>query len=235
MIEAYVDNLGKYVEGHPCGGWIKFPSSQEYVKALLAKIGVDGVLYEEIIITDYKTQIDGLYDYLGEFECLDELNYLASLLSDMYEPELEKFESAVALGEHIGCAQELINLAQNLDCYDLYPGVTDTEELGLWLIDEVECEKMPDWMASYFDYEGYGRDYSINNGGGFVYSGYIHRNDSDFKEHYKGRNVPDEYRVFAYPDPPSKMPMNKQFEMFSKMASSPAAEERLTPARDERG
>jgi hypothetical protein len=56
---------------------LKLPADKEDVQALLSRIGVDGVLYEEFFITDYETDVVGLYDYLGEYESIDELNYLA--------------------------------------------------------------------------------------------------------------------------------------------------------------
>lgn len=134
MIEAFVTNLGRYNEGYLEGEYLTLPATTEQVQALLSKIKVDGVMYEEFFITDYKTQPDGLFDYLGEYESIDELNYLASLLVDMDKWDFEKFEAIVAHGDHIGCTQELINLAQNLECYEYYPGVNDYEELGRYLI-----------------------------------------------------------------------------------------------------
>ena len=37
--------------------------------------------------------MDGLYDLLGEYANLDELNYLASKLDDMSQDEYERFQS----------------------------------------------------------------------------------------------------------------------------------------------
>ena len=62
MIEAYVTNLGKYNEGELAGEFLKLPATTEEVQALLSRIGVDGVMYEETFITDYETDIPGLYD-----------------------------------------------------------------------------------------------------------------------------------------------------------------------------
>jgi hypothetical protein len=152
MIEAFVTNLGKYNEGMLCGEWLKLPATTEDVKALLSKIGVDGVLYEEIFITDYNTEIDGL-DRLGEYESIDELNYLAALLCDMDAGELEKFEAAAVYGDNSASAKDLINLAQNLDCYDYFPDVSDHDDLGRYLIEEMDCLKIPDAVVNYFDYE----------------------------------------------------------------------------------
>lgn len=63
VIEAYVTNLGRYVGGDLVGEYLKLPASTEDVQSLLKHIGVDGKRYEEIIITDFDTQIDGLHDH----------------------------------------------------------------------------------------------------------------------------------------------------------------------------
>jgi hypothetical protein len=68
--------------------------------------------------------------------------------------------------------------------------------------------------------DAYGRDMSCNECGVFTQNGYMVDNGDTFIEHYKGRHIPDDYRVFAYPDPPDKMPIKQQLEMFGIMAAS---------------
>lgn len=99
-------------------------------KSSLKRIGVDGVRYEEIFITDFNGDVLGLYDHLGEYENLDELNHLACLLSEMDQSDLEKFEAVIDSGEHTSSVADLINLTQNLDCFEFYSDVHSDEELG---------------------------------------------------------------------------------------------------------
>lgn len=127
LFEAYITNLGKYNEGELVGETLKFPTTTEEVQALLKRIGVDGVRYEEFFITSFDGDVLGLYDYLTEYENLDELNHLACLLSELDQGELEKFEAVIDSGEHTSSVADLINLAQNLDCYEFYPSVEDDE------------------------------------------------------------------------------------------------------------
>ena len=166
MFEAYVTNLGMYPErGVEVGEYLKFPTTIEEVQALFSRIGIDGKRYEEYFITDYQSDVLGLYDHLGEYESLDELNYLAHLLEEMTPDELEKLEAVMDAGEYTGSVKDLINLTQNLDCFEFYPGVKDEEELGRMYILEFEALTVPEHLIDYIDYEAYGRDVRINEGG----------------------------------------------------------------------
>ena len=93
VFEAYITNLGKYAEGQLVGETLKFPATTEEVQSLLKNIGVDGVRYEEFFITAFDGDVMGLYDYLTEYENLDELNHLAHLISELDSDEIETLEA----------------------------------------------------------------------------------------------------------------------------------------------
>ena len=126
--KAYITNLGKYNEGALVGEYLKFPTTTEEVQALLKRIGIDGVRYEEIFIADFETNVAGLRNHLGEGESIDELNYLASLLDELDNGQKAKYEAALSLGEYTGSVKDLINLTQNLDCYEFYPCLLYTSD-----------------------------------------------------------------------------------------------------------
>ena len=153
LFEAYITNLGKYNEGRLVGETLKFPATTEEVQALLKRIGVDGVRYEEIFITSFDGDVLGLYDHLGEYESIDELNHLAHVLSDLDQSDIEKFEAVIDSGEYTGSVHDLINLTQNLDCYDFYPGIDSEEALGRVYIEEMEMLDVPDNVLPYFDFD----------------------------------------------------------------------------------
>ncbi len=215
ILEAYVTNLGKYNEGRLAGAPLNFPTTTEDVQALLKRIGVDGVRYEEIFITDFESDILGLYDHLGEYESIDELNHLAHLLSGMDGDALAKLEAVMDSGEYTGSVKDLINLTQNLDNYDFYPDVDSEEALGRLYIQEFEAVQVPEHLIDYIDYEAYGRDVRINEGGHFAPGGYVQGGHS-FKEHYHGiEDIPDEHRVFSMP----KVPIREQMAAYQEMAN----------------
>ena len=197
MFEAYVTNLGLYPErGAGAGEYLKFPTTVEEVQALFSRVGIDGKQYEEYFITDYDSDILGLTDHLGEYESLDELNYLAHLLEEMTPDELEKLEAVMDAGEYTSSVKDLINLTQNLDCFDFYSDVNNEEELGRMYIQDFEAMQVPEHLIDYIDYEAYGRDIRINDGGHFAPGGYVADNRSNFVEHYTGLDdIPDEYRI----------------------------------------
>ena len=155
MFEAYVTNPGLYPElGVEAGETLRFPTTTEEVRALFSRIGIDGERYGEYFITSYDSDVLGLYDCLDEYAGLDELNYLAHILLKVQEQgDIEKFEAAVAFGEYTDGAGDLINLAQNLDCYDFYPGIGDDEALGRYCVEEIGAIDIPEHIRDYFDYE----------------------------------------------------------------------------------
>lgn len=200
IFEAYITNVGKYAEGQLVGETLRFPTTAEEVQALLKRIGVDGVRYQEIFITSFDGDVLGLYDHLTEYENLDELNHLACLLSELKPRELETLEAAINKGDHTSSVADIINLVHNLDCYDFYPGVTDDETLGRIYADDMEAIDVPKQLKNYFDYEAYGRDVRLNDNGHFVPGGYVVKMSSRFEEVYHGiRGIPAEHRVFSFP------------------------------------
>lgn len=204
---AFVTNLGKYNEGDLVGEWVKFPTTAEEMKKVFDRIGIGqkddfGQPYEEWFITDYDCYVDGLYDKLGEYESLDELNYLASKLDEMDRGEFEQFQAAMEIGDHSGSVQEIINLTENLDCYDVYPGIEDYDDLGRYYIDELDAMQVPEHLKNYIDYEAYGRDVALDESGDFTSFGYVRDTGSSFHEYYDGDrgSIPEEYRVMTFQD-----------------------------------
>ena len=204
---AFITNLGKYNEGELVGEWVKFPTTAEEMKEVFKRIGIGqkddfGNPYEEWFITDYDCYVDGLYSKLGEYENLDELNYLASKLDEMSESEYAQFQAGMEMGDHCGSLQEIINLTENLDCYEVYPHIADYDDLGRYYIEELEVMQVPEHLQNYIDYEAYGRDVAMDENGSFTDQGYVRDTGDRFCEYYDGErgSIPDEYRVMAFQD-----------------------------------
>ena len=204
---AFITNLGKYNEGELVGEWVKFPTTAEEMKEVFKRIGIGqkddfGNPYEEWFITDYDCYVDGLYDKLGEYENLDELNYLASKLDELSDSEYAQLQAGMEMGNHSGSLQEIINLTENLDCYEVYPNIEDYDDLGRYYIDELEVMQIPEHLQNYIDYEAYGRDVAMDENGSFTDQGYVRDTGDRFCEYYDGErgSIPDEYRVMSFQD-----------------------------------
>ena len=204
---AFITNLGKYNEGELVGEWVKFPTTAEELKEVFKRIGIGqrddfGQPYEEWFITDYDCYVDGLYSKLGEYENLDELNYLASKLDEMSDSEYAQFQAGMEMGDHCGSLQEIINLTENLDCYEIYPNIEDYDDLGRYYIEELEVMQVPEHLQNYIDYEAYGRDVAMDENGSFTDQGYVRDTGDRFCEYYDGErgSIPDEYRVMTFQD-----------------------------------
>ncbi len=193
-IGVYVTNLRDYTNGTLNGEWVRLPCSIEHMKEVFGRLRINNK-DSESFVTDYDVPINEMYHSFGEFERLDELNYLAALMDDMSQHEYEKFENIVASGiNSYFSASEYINLVMNMDNYQFIPAENE-DELGRYVSKNIILD-LPQVngidLASYIDYEAIGRDYSINVGGNFGKSGFVESNNSD-KELFS--EVPDKFKV----------------------------------------
>lgn len=124
-------------------------------------------------------------------------------------------------GEHTSSVADLINLTQNLDCFEFYPGVGDDETLGRIYVEDMEAIDVPEHLLNYFDYEAYGRDIRINDDGHFAPGGYVLNNGGKFIEHYHGiEDIPAEHRVFSYP----KLSIREQMAAYKEIIDGSSLE-----------
>ena len=204
-LQAFVTNLGKYNEGELVGEWVSFPVTPEEMSAVLDRIGIGhpddfGVPYEEVFITDYDTDLYGVSGELGEYESLDKLNYLASRLEELSPDELEKYKAILESADIPESGIDgLINLTFNLDRYDIYPDISDEEDLGRYYVEEsgIYDTKAMGALANYIDYEAFGRDVALDEGGHFTDHGYIRDDYSSWEYEFDGEldSIPAEYRL----------------------------------------
>lgn len=237
MFEAYITNAALYPEaGVEVGTTLKFPATTQEVQAALEKIGIDGKRYSEVFITSFDSDVLGLYDYLDEYENIDELNELGHALLEVRDKGgLETFEAALVLGKHTGSVKDLINLTQNLDLYRFYPDISNEEELGGLYADEFHAIEIPGHIQNYFDYEAYGRDVKIRENGVFAPGGYVAADPGAFIEYYHGpEDIPKGHRVFAYPkEAESARSILKAIREFQEAPPAPR-KDKAGPSHEER-
>ena len=106
------------------------------------------------------------------------------------------------IGDHTGSIQELINLTENLDCYEVYPDIHDHDDLGRYYIEELDAMQVPEHLRNYIDYEAYGRDIALEESDQFTDLSYVRDTGDSFHEYYDGErgSIPEEYRVMTFQD-----------------------------------
>ncbi len=212
-----IDSRTRFETGEPGGVWLSMPTTTEQLHEAMQRVGITADNPQDFFINGFANTEQQPFDVplsVIQSASVDELNYLGNLLSMQSDEDRDKFTAAVTLGERAGNIKDLINLAQNLDCYWLYPGVQNEEDYGYYLIDELDELELPEEAKRYFMYEDYGRDAAINDGGRFTEQGYIYNNKNTFTEWYNGKesDIPKEYKVMSFPQPertdPSKVEMD---------------------------
>ena len=199
-----IDSRSRFETGQPGGVWLSMPTTMEQFHKAMNRIGITAENSQDFFINGFANTEQQPFDVplsVIQSAGIDELNYFGKLLEMQGDTDRRKFAAAVTLGEYAGSVKDLINLAQNLDCYWIYPSIQDEEAYGHYLIDELDELELPEAAKNYFMYEEYGRDAVKNDGGIFTAQGYIYNNKNTFSEWYSGHenDIPKEYRVMSFP------------------------------------
>ena len=137
---------------------VLLPISSEEVAE---RFGYDG---EEIEVTF--DSIEGLPDLNCERLTLDLANELAENLEDVDEDLVLSFiESNSSDPKYLASAE--------FDDCNLYPDISTDRELGEYVVEELGVELSKETLQNYFDYEKFGRDVRLEEGGSFVDKGYF--------------------------------------------------------------
>ena len=128
---------------------------------LAERFGYEG---QEIEVTF--DSIEGLPDLDCERLTLDIANKLAEDLEDVDEDIVLSY-----IESNSSDPRDLLN-AEFDDCW-LYPDVSTDRDLGLYIVEDMGVELSKETLQNYFDYEKYGRDVRLSEGGSFVDKGYF--------------------------------------------------------------
>ena len=201
-----IDSRSRFETGQPGGVWLSMPTTTEQLHEAMKSVGITADNPQDFFINGFANTEEYPFDVplpVIQRSTIDELNYLGKLMEMQSDDDRDKFTAAVTLGEHAGSVKDLINLAQNLDCYWIYPTVRSEADYGYYLIDELDELELPEEAKKYFNYEEYGRDAVKKDRGQFTEQGYIYNNGNTFSQWYNGResDIPQEYKAMSFPEP----------------------------------
>ncbi len=161
MINIFITNLGKYNEGELIGEWVTLPISEEELKKVCERIGINED-YEEYFITDYECD----FMKIGEYESISSLNEIAEKISEL--DEKEKKVAKALISECSYTIDEAIEKVNNGD-YIIYYDCNDITDVAYQVVEECGyLNDVPDTVTRYFDYESFGRDLGIE--GTFIFT-----------------------------------------------------------------
>ena len=117
--------------------WLLLPAKPERFEKLLNDIELSkDASPEQYAVSGYVISYGDLADYIATGENVDELNYLAYLLKNLNSEEMKIFLSAMEDEADIHSIENLINLAQNTDCYTLVDNMYDWDDYGKYVMEE---------------------------------------------------------------------------------------------------
>ena len=158
MLELCITNLGKYNEGFLIYERLELPYTEEELKKVLDKIGINEE-YEEWFISDYETELD---IKISEYENLEKLNDNISELMDLNE-DIEVINGII--GE-LGDDLEVVISTLSGGNYSILNGITSYFDLGFTLAEEIYNIDTSSYINTFLDYSSLGEqsDYCLIGG-----------------------------------------------------------------------
>ena len=107
-----------------------------------------------------------------EHESLAALNALAQAAGTLSTDDIKKLGAAVTLAKPQN-AEQVKNLAENLDLFDFAPGAHPPAEYGKYMIRQSGHYEFDENLDEFYDYEGYAQQRINDEDGMFTEHGYI--------------------------------------------------------------
>lgn len=200
IFKAFIVNAKEYDNGNKetSGAWLYFPTTKEEVSALFKEIGLpNNADSNQYFIDEYKCGNTDLEKFLSMDGDIDELNYLASRISELEDIEMTVFQAVIQTKE-CQSIKDAINLTYNTECFDIVSDMGSWENIGAYIAERegLGIEVLGD-LSKFIDYGSYGRAYANDNVGYFLKDIYLEKNSANIKEKYNGNieTIPPEYIV----------------------------------------
>lgn len=192
------------------GSWVLLPISKEDFLEVVATIGARNPATDSVALTIVEPESEVLTPHLKEPFDLNELSFLAAKLEQLEtrgEEQRRTFRACLQAELHCDDTAQLINLLENLDCFDLQPAMSPAD-YGAFLInlyrdeyaDQMNAlEQSADPKAQAFftylaeieahvDLAAYGKAQAENEGGVFTDYGLL-TEQPGFAEVYRGTQI----------------------------------------------
>lgn len=180
------------------GEWVSFPTTPDHLRDVFARLEIGP---SDWSIANVEAHIYGIRDVIWHCDSLDELNYLAAKLEELDDASIGTYQSIIEIDEHCDTVTELINLTDNLDCYNVEEEISDYDDLARYVLfnrDSYSYNRTTlEILEDYIDYEGFGRAIADGEDGKLSENCYICPSGCSFVDSYNGdpSTIPEQYRV----------------------------------------
>ena len=152
--------------------WLFLPMVQEEIDRALQRAGITDSADVRLRMEDTQLpdEVDVLLDM--EQENLADLNALAQAADALSTDDMKKLSAVVTMAKPQN-AEQVKNLAENLDLFDFAPGAHTPEEYGKYMIRQSGHFDYDENLDEFYDYEGYALQRMNEEDGMFTDRGYI--------------------------------------------------------------
>ena len=152
--------------------WLFLPMVREEIDRALLRGGITDSEDVRLRLEDSQlpNEVDVLLDM--EYETLSDLNELAEATDGLSKADMKKLGAVVTMTKPQN-AEQVKNLAENLDLFDFAPGAHTPEEYGKYMIRQSGHFDYDENLDEFYDYEGYALQRMNEEDGMFTDRGYI--------------------------------------------------------------
>ena len=152
--------------------WIFLPMAQEEIDRALLRAGITdpSEIRLRLVESHLPDEVDVLLDM--EQESLSDLNALAQAVDGFSDDSIKKLGAVVTMAKPQN-AEQIKNLAENLDLFDFVPDTHTPEEYGKYMIQQSGHFDYDENLDEFYDYEGYALQRMSEEDGVFTDRGYI--------------------------------------------------------------
>ena len=205
VFSILIDNRSRFEAGELSSAWLTLPTTAEQLHAAMQSVGITADNPQDFFINGYSYPIDKPLALPYDMVCaagIDELNFLAARLEALAPADLDELNAAAQRRPGFDNIGQIIDYTYNLDFFVHIPEVQTVRDLGDYYLNKSGMVDMPEEWKKGIDLAAFGRNAAEQERGSFTPYGYIVESGDKWERHYEGRDVPEEYRIMSYPQPP---------------------------------
>ena len=204
--EILIDSRTRFETGEPGGVWLPMPATAEQLHDAMKSVSISADNPQDFFIHGFSCPEDKHLALPYDMVCsagIDELNFLAARIGELDPAELTKLNALSQAPHGLETIGQMIDFTYNVDFY-VHIEARTFSELGDYYLNKSGMVQMPEEWKAGIDPGEFGKNAAQKEQGEFTEYGYIVASGDQWEPHFEGRDVPEEYRIMSYPQPPQR-------------------------------